>query len=93
MVRPALRSRSFRRVKVNTPSGKARTHFLKKKPGPAACRLCSKQLHGVPRDVPARIKKLPKTMRRPERPYGGNLCPACAREVFKRKNMVRWENV
>jgi ribosomal protein L34E len=25
----------------------------------------------------ARFKNLPKSQKRPERPYGGNLCPSC----------------
>jgi len=92
MPTPAQRSRSFRKKKVNTPSGKAMIHYLKKKPGPARCAVCKLPLHGVPSDLPARIRKLSKTKKRPSRPYGGNLCPACTRQAIKSKNMARWKN-
>jgi len=93
MPRPSQRSRSFRRVKVNTPSGSPRVHYLKRRPGPAKCRVCKKQLHGVPRKTPILMKKLAKTEKRPERPYGGNLCSSCTRDILRKKNLVRWENV
>ena len=93
MPRPALRSRSFRRKHVNTPGSRATIHYLKKKPGPARCAKCSQPLHGVPRELPSVIGKLPKTKKRPERPYGGNLCSACTRELMRSKNMERWKNV
>jgi large subunit ribosomal protein L34e len=92
MPKPAQRSRSFVKKRVNTPSGKLGTHYLKKKPGPARCAICKKPLHGVPSGLPAEIRKLPRTKRRPDRPYGGNLCPACTRETLKSKNIERWKN-
>ena len=92
MPKPAQRSRSFQKKRVNTPGGRARTHYVKKKPGIARCAACKKPLHGVPSDLPSRIKKLPKTKKRPDRPYGGNLCSACTRQAIKAKNMARWDN-
>lgn len=92
MPRPAQRSRSFIKKRMNTPGGRAVIHYVKKKPSPARCGSCRKPLHGVPSDLPAGIKKLTKTGRRPDRPYGGNLCPPCTRDVVKRKNIERWEN-
>jgi large subunit ribosomal protein L34e len=91
MPRPAQRSRSFRKKKVNTPGGKAVIHYVKKKPSPATCASCGGQLHGVPRELPSGMKKLPKTKKRPDRPYGGTLCPKCARHAVKVKNMERWK--
>ncbi len=93
MPRPSLRSRSFRRVKVSTPGGKHVIHYLKRRPGPAKCGSCKKPLSGVPRLRPGKLAKLPKTKKRPERPYGGQLCTSCSRELFRKKNMERWENV
>ena len=92
MPKPAQRSRSFRKKKTSTPSGTATVHYLKKGPGHARCGSCGRPLHGVPSGLPATIRKLPKTKRRPDRPYGGNLCPACTRDVIKSKNMGMWEN-
>ncbi len=92
MPRPAQRSRSFSKNPVNTPGGKAKIHYVKKKPGIARCAVCKRPLHGVPSGLPAQIKKLKKTEKRPDRPYGGNMCSACSRETIKSKNIARWEN-
>ena len=92
MPTPAQRSRSFRKSRVTTPGGKVRIHYAKKRPAAAKCAACKKPLHGVPRGLPSEIRKLSKTEKRPERPYGGNLCSPCARKQIKSKNMERWEN-
>jgi large subunit ribosomal protein L34e len=55
----------------------------RKLPDAARCAVCGKQLHGVPRKFPAKMKKIAKTAKRPERPYGGYLCSGCMRELFK----------
>jgi len=91
MPTPAQRSRSFSKNRITTPGGKVKTHFTKKKPGMARCASCSKPLHGVPRGLPAEIRKLPKTQKRPDRPYGGTLCAPCTKRKIKSKNMERWE--
>lgn len=84
MVRPALRSRSLARRYVRLPGGDTVIHYRKRKPSPARCAVCGKPLNGVPRLRPVELRKLPKTMRRPERPYGGVLCPKCLRELLKK---------
>ncbi len=83
MVRPALRSRSLRRRKVRTPGGRTVVHFEKRKPGPARCAICGRILNGVPRLRSVELRKLHKTDRRPERPYGGYLCPQCLARLLK----------
>lgn len=85
MVRPALRSRSFKRKKVKTPGGELRIHYRKEKPSPALCANCRKPLHGVPRQRAIAFGSLSRSQKRPERPYGGNLCSACMREKIKSK--------
>jgi large subunit ribosomal protein L34e len=89
MPTPAQRSRSFRRKRVTTPGGRVKVHYVKKRPSPARCASCGKPLHGVPRGLPSEIAKLSKSKKRPERPYGGNLCPSCAKSRIKSKNMER----
>ena len=84
MVKPMLRSRSLKRRRVRTPGNKLTTHYKKKKPGVARCAICKKPLHGVPRLNPPEMGKLPKTKKRPERPYGGKLCSKCTRDLFKK---------
>ncbi len=83
MVRGQYRSRTFNRVKLTTPGGRNIVHFEKKKPARAQCADCGKYLHGVPQGNKTTIKKLPKTQRRPERPYGGVLCSSCTRKLIK----------
>ncbi|GAB6147600.1 50S ribosomal protein L34e [Stetteria hydrogenophila] len=83
MVRPALRSRSLRRVYRRTPGGVTVVHFEKRKPGPARCARCGRPLNGVPRLRPSALRKLSKTAKRPERPYGGVLCAACLAELIR----------
>jgi large subunit ribosomal protein L34e len=73
------------KVKVRTPSGRIVINLRRRKPSFAECAVCGKQLHGIPRLVSAQMKKLPKTKRRPERPYGGYLCSTCSRELFREK--------
>jgi large subunit ribosomal protein L34e len=91
MVAPRFRSRSLRRVFVKTPGGKTVLHHRRRKPAKAECAKCAIVLKGVPRDIPGKIKKLSKTQRRPERPYGGVLCSKCMRLTFieKAKMLVK----
>ena len=83
MTRPALRSRSFVRKKIKTPAGTLRTHYTKRRPSPTICATCKKPLHGVPRKRDIDVAGLTNSQRRPERPYGGNLCSRCMREKIK----------
>jgi len=84
MVRPKLRSRSLRRKKLRTPGNRLITHREKRRPKVAKCAICKKPLHGVPRLNPVDMKKLAKTKRRPERPYGGSLCSSCMRSLLRK---------
>jgi len=79
------KSGRFRKVSVRTPGGKVAVHLRERKPNKAKCAHCKKQLSGVPRERPAKMANMPKTAKRPERPYGGALCSACTRVVMKAK--------
>jgi large subunit ribosomal protein L34e len=92
MPTPAHRSRSFARKRVTTPGGRVVIHYRKKHVSAPKCRSCGKVLHGVARGRQKEIGKLSKSERKPERPYGGNLCSPCTRKLMKSKNMERWEN-
>ncbi len=80
MVRPSLRSRSFRKLKTRLPGGEMVVRFRKKRDSPARCSGCRAELSGVPRETDA-----PKTKKRPERPFGGILCPSCSRNLFRER--------
>ncbi|MBT4540335.1 50S ribosomal protein L34e [Candidatus Woesearchaeota archaeon] len=83
MVSPKHRSGSKRKVFVKTPGGKTTTHYRKRKPSSAKCGSCGAVLKGVPRELPSKMKNLPKTAKRPQRPFGGVLCTKCMRSKFK----------
>lgn len=80
MPRPALRSRSLRRVQVRTPGGATVTRYEKKRNGVAVCAICKKPLHGVKTN---KVYKFSKTEKRPERPYGGYVCHSCLEKLLK----------
>ena len=82
MPQPYKRSRSLRRVYVKVPGGKTKLHYRKRKPGKAHCGTCGALLKGVPRERPNKMSNLPKTKKRPERPYAGNLCSKCMRVLI-----------
>jgi len=73
------------KVKVRTPSGRLTTKIKKRRPSFAKCAYCGKQLHGVHRFTRNELRKLPKSERRPERPYGGYLCSECTRQLFRER--------
>lgn len=83
MPAPKYRSRRFRRVFVRTPGGVNRMHYIKRKPAKAKCGSCGAVLKGVPRERPCKMMNMPKTAKRPERPYGGVLCSRCMRLKIK----------
>ncbi len=80
-----FKSRSYKRTFKKTPGGTTVLQYKKKKPSIHVCAECGKQLHAVPRARPYQIRKLSKTKRRPNRPYGGFLCTECTRRLFKQE--------
>ncbi len=85
MPEPRFRSRSYRRVKKRLPSGRVAVHYEKRLPKPAKCAKCKTELKGIPRARPSKMKKLGISKKRVARPYGGNLCSTCARDLIKEK--------
>jgi ribosomal protein L14E/L6E/L27E/ribosomal protein L34E len=85
------RTRTLRRIKVKTLTG-FKVKYKKRKPKIAHCSVCKSQLHGVPRDLPYKIRQLPKSQRRPERMYSGVLCSKCLKlkleEQHKKKSYL-----
>jgi len=79
------KSRTFRKVFVRTPGAKTVVHHRLRKPSRTKCGGCRKALSGVPRERPTLLKKIPRTARRPDRPYGGVLCSGCMRKTLVQK--------
>lgn len=84
MPRPHHRTRSLRKLRVRLPGGETVTHYEKRRPGPARCAICGRPLNGVPRLRPVELRALPKTAKRPERPYGGVICHSCLEKLLKK---------
>ncbi|MBS3148870.1 50S ribosomal protein L34e [Candidatus Woesearchaeota archaeon] len=82
MVAPKYRSRTFRRVYITTPSGINKILYKRRRNAAPQCADCEKVLPGVARGTKAQVRALPKSSRRPERPYGGRLCSTCTRKVI-----------
>ncbi len=79
MPSPKERSRSWRRVHKKVAGSRTVLHYERKKPAKAKCGGCGVLLKGVPRGLPYKMRTMPKTNKRPQRPYGGVLCSACMR--------------
>ena len=74
------KSRTLRRIFVRTIGGNVTKHFRKRKISQSSCGGCGVILKGVPNNIQSKLKNLPKTKKRPERPYGGVLCSSCMRK-------------
>ena len=85
MVSGKHKSRSLRRVYRKTPGGRNVVQYKKRKPGKAHCAKCKKVLAGVPQARASKLKLIPKSSRRPQRPYGGVLCSRCTRALIIQK--------
>ncbi len=77
------KSRSKRRVYVTTPGGKSKVHAKIRRPVKRKCAECGTPLIGVPHKIESKFKNLPKTKKRPTRPYGGVLCSKCMRKKIR----------
>lgn len=88
MTKPRFKSKSWKEKKVRTPGNRLTVHHKKRMSSAARCANCGRKLSGVPRVRAEKMKRLAKTKKVPERPYGGNLCSSCMREVFRRKAII-----
>ena len=75
----------MRRVNITTPGGRRVTHYRPRQHGRAQCGVCKSPLQAVMTARPRVLRNVPKTERRPERPYGGVLCSKCSRALIKAK--------
>ena len=80
---PTKGERASEKKFVKTPGGRVTIHFFKGKAGKHHCALCACELHGVPHGQrTSGVRKLAKTKRRPNVPFGGTLCSNCRETVF-----------
>ena len=85
MPRGMFKSGRLRKIFVKTPGSNTKVHFRRRKPSKAVCGTCKKPLAGVPRELPSKMANIPKTAKRPERPFGGVLCSSCMRKMLQQK--------
>lgn len=76
------KSGRFRKVKVRTPGGETVTHHRARTPKQPRCAITGEPLNGVPRGRQAKLRNLPKSKKRPQRPYGGALSSRGMRFLF-----------
>ncbi len=86
------KSGRYRKVSVKTPGGKTTVHFRERKPKAARCAIFGTKLAGVPRERPAKLGKVAKSARRPDRPYGGVLGSRAMRVIIKEQARMEAED-
>lgn len=84
MPAPRFRTAAYRRRQVRGTGGRPREHFRREAPGIPTCWRCGRTLPGIQRV----LRGLPKSLKRPNRPFGGNLCSQCMREILKERARV-----
>jgi len=82
MVRPFQRTHSMAKKKRVTPGKRNTIIYRRRRPKKSKCGLCGKPVGGVPNERPVVMKNLPKTYKRPERQYGGRVCPNCLKKAL-----------
>ena len=73
----------LKRISKRTPGGRVVVHRVPRNPKLAHCASCGDELKGVPRGRPVKMQNMPKTKKRPQRPFGGVLCTRCMRDKIK----------
>ncbi|MBI2573204.1 50S ribosomal protein L34e [Candidatus Woesearchaeota archaeon] len=85
MPRGQYKSGRFNKIKVKTPGGKTVIHYRESKPAKKVCKVYGTVLAGVPHASATRTRNMPKSHKRPERPYGGVLSSKAMRETLRAK--------
>jgi large subunit ribosomal protein L34e len=85
MAGKSINSRTKRRVAVKLPGNRTKVKITNKKPSRAVCASTGKPLQAVPQLKGPQIRRLSKSKRRPERPYGGFLSSKAMRKLFIKK--------
>ncbi len=84
MVNHKIKSNTFRQKQVRTVTGTKKV-YVRRKPKVGVCSVTGQTLKGVPRALPTKMKNMPKTAKRPQRPFGGVLSSEASREELKKR--------
>jgi large subunit ribosomal protein L34e len=82
MVEGRRKSNTYAKKQVSTATT-TKQRVVKRKPSRAKGKETGEHLHGVPRGRPVDLKRMTKSQRRPDRPYGGVLSGKAMRQRFK----------
>jgi large subunit ribosomal protein L34e len=85
MVAGKHKSRTLKKIFVKVPGNTVKIHRRKRKPNRPICAVYGTPLQGVARELPSKMGNIPKTKKRPERPYGGVLSSKAMRAKMKEK--------
>lgn len=85
MTKPRHRARTLRRVKVKLAGGNVITAYRDRKKVKLSCLICKDPLKGIPHKTTANFRKLTKSQKTVNRPYGGKLCTKCMRKLMIEK--------
>lgn len=85
MVSGKHKSNSMKQIFVKAPGNTIKVHYRRRKPSAATCCVYGTPLAGVPRGTSTEMRNMPKSQKRPERPYGGVLSSKAMREKMKQK--------
>jgi len=84
MVSGRYKSRSSRRKQVKTKTG-TKTRYESRNTSKPTCPKTGQVLNGVPRGKQNNIRKLGKSQKRPQRPFGGVLSSQAMRKKMKER--------
>ena len=82
MAGKSINSRSKNKNNVKLPGGRLKSVITGKKPSRAVCATTGKPLQAVPQLRGSAMKRLEKSKRRPERPFGGILSSKAMRSLM-----------
>ncbi|HZX34231.1 MAG TPA: 50S ribosomal protein L34e [archaeon] len=79
-----VKKKKFRR----TPGGKTVVHYSRHERANAECAVTGEKLQGTGDQQKSRVRKLPKTMKRPSVKFGGVLSTRPRREVWENYALI-----
>tara|TARA_Y100000310_G_C20630612_1_gene788423 strand:- start:1243 stop:1518 length:276 start_codon:yes stop_codon:yes gene_type:complete len=82
MTGKSINSRNKNRNNIKLPGGIIKSVISKKKPSRSICKVTGKPLQAVPQLRSSAMKRLHKSKKRPERPFGGSLSSRATTAFF-----------
>ncbi|MFX1511005.1 MAG: 50S ribosomal protein L34e [Promethearchaeota archaeon] len=80
---PVRRTKGQKTRKIKTPGARLATHYSRRGKNSVNCGICKKPLQGISKGRISDIRSLSKSSKRPNRPYGGQLCSNCLKTAIE----------